>query len=95
MAIVIRELRTQINMVQKNLALANQAGLGYEADLHRARLQDLMDIAARVDIDVTPWVDQSLLPPLAHAVRPGGRTRDETPSGRRPPAASAGTCCPS
>jgi hypothetical protein len=67
MAIVIRELRTQINMVQKNLALANQAGLGYEADLHRARLQDLMDIAARVDIDVTPWVDQSLLPPLAQA----------------------------
>jgi hypothetical protein len=29
--------------------------------LHRARLQDLMDIAARHHVDVSPWVDPALV----------------------------------
>ena len=44
-----------------------QAGLPYEVYLHRARLEDLMDMAARRGIDVAPWVDRSRLPPLALA----------------------------
>jgi hypothetical protein len=51
--IVIEELHAQIDAVRDKLALAEQAGLSYEANLHRARLADLMDIAARHAIDLT------------------------------------------
>jgi hypothetical protein len=51
--IVIEELRAQIDAVRDKLALAEQAGLSYEAILHRARLADLMDIASRHAIDLT------------------------------------------
>ena len=50
---MIEELRAQIDAVRDKLALAEQAGLSYEAILHRARLADLMDIAARHAIDPT------------------------------------------
>jgi hypothetical protein len=52
--IVIKELRAQIDATRNKLALAEQAGLAYEANLHRARLADLMDIVARHAIDLTP-----------------------------------------
>jgi hypothetical protein len=48
--------------VQRNLVLADEAGLPYEVYLHTARLQDLMDIAARLGIDVATWVDGLPLP---------------------------------
>jgi SepF-like predicted cell division protein (DUF552 family) len=67
MSVVIEELRTQIEAVQRNLVIADRSGLAREAYLRRARLQDLIDIAARHGIDVTAWVDQSLLAPLAPA----------------------------
>jgi len=52
---MIEELRAQIDAVRNKLALAQQAGLSHDTDLHRARLADLMDIAARhaIDIDAT------------------------------------------
>ena len=50
---MIEELRAQIDAVREKLALAEQAGLSYEANLNRARLADLMDIAARHAIDLT------------------------------------------
>jgi hypothetical protein len=59
MAVVIRELRTQIEKVQRNLVLAGEAGLLYEAYLHRARLEDLIERATRHGIDVNTWVDRS------------------------------------
>jgi hypothetical protein len=62
---MIGELHTQIETVQHNLVLAGRAGLRFEVYLHRARLEDLMDIASRHGIDVTAWVDRALLPPLA------------------------------
>jgi len=65
--VVVGELHTQIETAQHNLVLAGGAGLPYEAYLHRARLEDLMDSAARHGIDVTAWVDRSQLPPLALA----------------------------
>lgn len=58
---MIGELRAQIETVQHHLDLAERAGLPYEAQLHRARLQDLMELATRHGIDVTEWVDRSLL----------------------------------
>ncbi len=59
---MIGELHTQIVTCQHNLALAEQAGLPYEAHLHRARLEDLKDLAARHGIDVSPWIDQPIRP---------------------------------
>ena len=64
---MVVELHTQIEAAQHNLVLATGAGLPYEAHLHRARLKDLMDSAARHGIDVTAWVDHSLLLSLALA----------------------------
>jgi hypothetical protein len=51
--LMIEELRAQIDAIRNRLALAEQAGLSYETNLHRARLADLMDIAARHAIDLT------------------------------------------
>jgi len=67
MAAMIGELHTQIETVQHNLVLASEAGLPYEAHLHRARLLDLMDIAARHSVDVSTWVDRALITPRALA----------------------------
>ena len=50
---MIEELRAQIDAIRNKLALAEKAGLSYETNLHRARLADLMDIAARHAIDLT------------------------------------------
>lgn len=65
--IVIEELHTQIEAIQRELVQANRAGRPREAYLHRARLEDLIDMATRHGIDVTAWVDRSLLqePPTA------------------------------
>lgn len=64
---MIGELRAQMEMTQHNLVLAETAGLPYEAHLHRARLEDLMEMAARHGIDVTAWADRSLLRPMTSA----------------------------
>ena len=50
---MIQELHAQIDAVRDKLALAQRAGNPYEANLYRARLADLMDIAARHGIDLT------------------------------------------
>ena len=64
--VVIDELRAQIETAQRGLVLAEQAGLPYEAHLQRARVQDLLEMAARHGIDATGWVaDRSLLPAAA------------------------------
>lgn len=57
MVTVIGELHAQIDNSRHNLVLATEAGQAHEAHLHRARLQDLIAIATRYGIDVTPWVD--------------------------------------
>lgn len=64
---MIRELRGQIETVQGLLLLAERAGMPYAAHLHRARLEDLVDMATRHGIDVSGWVDRSLLAPPATA----------------------------
>jgi hypothetical protein len=62
---VIGELHAQIEKARHNLVLAGRAGLPYEAHLHRARLEDLLDRASRYGIDISDRVDRSLLPPPA------------------------------
>lgn len=54
-------LRGQVSDVQHKLALAQQAGLEYEAHLHGARIQDLLDLGVRHGIDTGAWVDPTLL----------------------------------
>ena len=64
--VVIDELRAQIETAQRGLVLAEQADLPYEAHLHRARVHDLLEMAARHGIDATGRVaDRSLLPAAA------------------------------
>lgn len=63
---MIEELHTQIEAVQRELLRADRAGRLREASLYRARLEDLIDMAARHGVDVSAWVDRSLLqqPPV-------------------------------
>ena len=61
MALVIEELHVQITATQERLAAAIKADDANEVARHRARLQDLIDMAARHGVDVHAWVDQSLL----------------------------------
>jgi hypothetical protein len=61
MALVIEELHAQITATQERLAAAIEADDPYEVARHRARLQDLIDMAARPGADVHAWVDQTLL----------------------------------
>jgi hypothetical protein len=58
---VIEELQVQITATQERLAAAVENGQQYEATQHRARLEDLIDMAARHGVDVHAWVDQTLL----------------------------------
>jgi hypothetical protein len=61
MALVIEELHVQITATQERLAAAIKADDANEVARHRARLQDLIDMAARHGVDVHAWVDQTLL----------------------------------
>lgn len=60
---MIEELHTQIEAVQRELVNASQADQTYQISRHRARLEDLIDIAARHGIEVSQWVDPTLLTP--------------------------------
>jgi hypothetical protein len=46
---------------QERLVAAVEADQPYEAARHRARLEDLIEMATRHDIDVSAWVDRTLL----------------------------------
>lgn len=59
---MIEELRVQITAAQERLVAAVEADQPYEAARQRARLEDLIEIAARHGIDVSAWVDQTRLP---------------------------------
>jgi hypothetical protein len=61
MTTMIEELQVQITAAQERLAAAIEADQQYEAARHRARLEDLIDMAARHGVDAHAWVDQTLL----------------------------------
>ena len=58
---MIEELRTQIMAAQERIVAAVEADEPNQAARHRARLEDLIEIADRHDIDVSAWVDQNRL----------------------------------
>ena len=58
---MIEELREQITATQERLVAAMEADQPHEVARHRARLEDLIDMAARHGVDVHAWVDRSLL----------------------------------
>ncbi|MCE0763041.1 hypothetical protein LWC35_08950 [Pseudonocardia kujensis] len=58
---MIEELRIQITAAQERLVAAVEADEPYEEARHRARLEDLIEIADRHGIDVSAWVDQTWL----------------------------------
>ncbi len=55
-------LRSRVDAVQQAIVEARQAGDSYTTSLHHARLEDLLDLAARNDVDTEGWVDPALLP---------------------------------
>jgi hypothetical protein len=61
MTTMIEELQVQITATQERLAVAIEADQQYEAARHRARVKDLIDMAARHGVDAHAWVDQTLL----------------------------------
>jgi hypothetical protein len=61
MSVFETTLRGQVDDVRHKLVAAQQAGLEYEAHLHAARIQDLLDLGARHGIDTSAWVDPALL----------------------------------
>ena len=65
-------LRIRVERVQEAIRDAQRAGLDYEAELHCARLADLLDLAARNGVDTTGWVDETAPGGAPH----GARQRD-------------------
>lgn len=55
------ELKAQITETQELLVAAIEAGNPNEVARHRARLQDLIDMASRHGVDVHAWVNETLL----------------------------------
>lgn len=79
--IMREELRVQLKMTQQRLAEALDSEQSERVSRYRARLKDLIDIANRYGIDVTEWVDQTLLDdaPVSDAAT-SGVSVDDTPS---------------
>jgi hypothetical protein len=70
MSVFRATLRSRVERVQEAIVDARQAGHDYEAELHGARLADLLDLAARNGVDTTDWVDpavmEAVVEPLLH-----------------------------
>ena len=50
-------LRRRVDSVYQELAEARRDGQDYLVDLHRARLEELFDLAARNEVNARSWVD--------------------------------------
>jgi hypothetical protein len=61
MELMREELKVQITETQERLVAAIEADDQYEVARHRARLQDLIDMAGRHGVDVHAWVKRTLL----------------------------------
>jgi hypothetical protein len=58
---MIEELNIQLAKARQRLIAAQAAGREHEAQLHQARIDDLIEIAMRHGIDIKPWPDQPLI----------------------------------
>jgi hypothetical protein len=63
-------LRSRVRQVQEAILDARQAGHDYAAELHGARLADLLDLAARNGVDTTDWVNPAVLDAVPGRDRP-------------------------
>ena len=63
MSVFQATLRNRVERVQEAIDEAREDGHDYEAELHGARLADLLDLAARNGVDTTGWMT-----PAANAV---------------------------
>lgn len=61
MELMREELKAQITETQELLVAAIEADNPNEVARHRARLQDLIDMASRHGVDVHTWVNETLL----------------------------------
>ena len=62
MELMRQELEVQITQIQELLIAAIEADEPYEVARHRARLQDLIDMASRHGVDIHAYVNQNLPP---------------------------------
>lgn len=58
---MIEELHAQIAVATERMITAEAAGEEREAHIHRARIDDLIEIAMRHGIDLKPWPDHPAL----------------------------------
>ena len=54
-------LRGGIEQAQRAFLAAHQAGQPEQAQTHRARLKDLLELAERTGVDAEAWVDPLVL----------------------------------
>jgi hypothetical protein len=60
-------LRSRVDTLQQAILEARRVGDGYAASLHRARLEDLLGLAERSDLDTTGWIDPAFMSPTTTA----------------------------
>lgn len=61
-------LRSRVERVQEAILEARRAGHDYEAELHCARMADLLDLAARNGVDTSGWVAEAVMHLVTHAI---------------------------
>ncbi len=54
-------LQGEIEQAQRAFVAAHLAGQPEQAQAHRARLRDLLEVAARTGVDAVAWVDPLVL----------------------------------
>jgi hypothetical protein len=59
-------LRVRVDDVAQAITEAQRGGHDYAAHLYQARLEDLLEIAARNDVDTSGWVDPAVLEPATY-----------------------------
>jgi hypothetical protein len=60
---VVTELRVQIEQARRELGIAERAGSARQVQIRQARVDDLIEIAARYGIEVSTGTDSTLRPP--------------------------------
>jgi len=57
----VATLQGGVEQAQRAFLAAHLAGRAQEAQAHRARLKDLLEVAERSGVDAEPWVDPLVL----------------------------------
>lgn len=57
----VATLRGEVEQAQRAFMAAHLAGQPEEAQRHRARLKDLLEVAERTGVDAEAWIDPGVL----------------------------------